>query len=222
MQDPDCARVHPFITSRAAGSMKDEEARRKALSWPGFEGRPAFHLRQVHGTEIVAVRSSVPPSPAPEADGWITNVPGVVLCVFVADCMPICMWEKSGKAIGIFHAGWRGLAKGMVSEAVKAFQTHYGIEAKDLDVRIGPHIGKCCYRVGPETAEQFRPQARIEREGGIYLDLVMEAAMALVESGVDSMSADGRCTSCENDKFFSFRREKTDSRMMAFITLDPK
>lgn len=216
--------VRRGYTERADGSMKDLAARQAALGSIELGERPAFYLRQVHGTLVVRVDVPVPPQPAPEADGWVTNVAGIVLCVFMADCVPLLIWEKSGRAAGIFHAGWRGLAKGMPRRAVESFQEDFGIAPKDLRAEIGPHIGACCYRVGPETAEQFRASSRIERAGGVYLNLKGEAKAQLAESGLEGMPVEtaAECTSCHNDRLFSFRREKSDGRMMAFITLDPK
>ncbi len=115
-------RVKGFVTCRALGSMKDEAPRRAAMETAKLDGRPVFCLRQVHGTGIVSVAGTVPPPAPPEADGWITDAAGPVLCVFVADCMPLFLWEKSGKAVGIFHVGWRGLAQGMPREAGEAFR----------------------------------------------------------------------------------------------------
>ncbi len=217
-------RVRRGYTERADGSMKEPAVRKAALARVELGERPAFYLRQVHGTRVVRVGEALPPEPAPEADGWVTNVTGLVLCVFMADCVPLFVWEKSGRAAGVFHAGWRGLAKGMPRRAVESFKEHYGIEPRDLRAQIGPHIGECCYRVGPETAEQFRPSSRTERNGAVYVDLKKEVMTQLAEAGLEEkpIATSAECTSCHNDKFFSFRREKSDGRMMAFITLDPK
>jgi len=216
------ARVKGFVTCRALGNMKDEAPRRAAFQSAKLVGCPEFYLRQVHGTGIVSVEGTVPPAAPPEADGWITAVPGPVLCVFVADCMPLFLWEKSGKAVGIFHVGWRGLAAGMPRKAVAAFGESYGVRPGDLTAYVGPHIGKCCYRVGPETAAQFRPESLIRRDDAVSLDLGKEAAHQLRESGLGQIVLAGDCTACETDRFFSYRREKAGGRMLAFITLDPE
>src|SRR5271154_423036 len=105
--------VRRGYTERADGSMKDPAARKAALASVELGDLPAFYLRQVHGTQVVRADQPFPPQPAPEADGWITSVSGIVLCIFMADCVPLYVWEKSGRAAGVFHAGWRGLAKGM-------------------------------------------------------------------------------------------------------------
>jgi polyphenol oxidase len=204
--------------------MKDPAARRAAYEAAGVGERPAFFLSQVHGTEIVAVAKPEPPDQAPKADGFLTALPGIILNVFVADCLPIFVWERTGKAVGVFHAGWRGVAKGMPREAVASFKRHFGIPASDLLVDVGPHIRECCFRVGPETAKEFPAESVLSKDGGLYVDLALETRRQLLEAGVASVKTRPvlrQCTSCESDRFFSFRRDKTDARMMAFISLDP-
>jgi len=214
------ARLRGGFTLRSAGSMKSPAVREAVLREAGLGGRPAFYLRQVHGDVIVPVRADSRPDALPEADGWVTDVPGPVLCVYMADCVPLLIWERTGKAVGAFHAGWRGLAKGMPTRAVEAFAKHYGIAAADLRAEIGPRVGACCYRVGPETAEQFRSEVRTERAGGVYLDLAKEAEIQLRQAGVGAVSKAGFCTSCHAESYFSFRRDKSDDRMMAFVSLE--
>lgn len=213
-------RVRGYVTCRALGSMKSARARREALDRAGFASSPVYCLKQLHGTVVHRVVSGTPPEPIPEGDGWVTDVAGPVLAVYVADCLPLFLWERSGKAAGVFHAGWRGLAQGMPRRAVEAFRTHFGIAPESLDWFIGPHIGPCCYHVGPETAERFPASSRIERDGKLFLDLAGDAVRQLREAGVTARGAGrGGCTSCEHEQFFSFRREKSDSRMLAFISL---
>lgn len=213
--------------------MKDAALRRSGLDACGLAGRPAFFLHQVHGSDIVPVRSAAPFDKSPDADGWITDVPGPVLCVFTADCVPLYVWDKEGTAVGAFHAGWRGLAKGMPRKAVAAFGEHYGIAPERLRAVLGPHIKSCCYRVSPETAKEFRASNVEEREGGLYLDLTAETVDQLKESGVhevDSLESGsllsplfekGSCTGCDIGEFFSYRREKSTGSLMSFITIDP-
>lgn len=210
------------VTTRACGNMKDPAARAAALERAGLAGLPAFYLRQVHGCDILRLSAgSSVADQAPDGDGWITDAPGLVLCVFVADCMPLFLWEASGRAAGVFHCGWRGACAGMPRRAVEAFKRHYGIEARDLRAFVGPSIGPCCYRVGPEMREKFHPDSFAQREGGLFLDLGAEARRQLLATGlpVGAVSTKAPCTCCSRDEFFSFRRDKQDSRMLAFISL---
>ncbi len=236
------------VTRRADGNMKHEEARTTALlavkvGGLDLAGKPVFFPSQKHGTVIVSIGAASDPSVHPEADGLITDTPGFILCVFAADCMPIFVWEKSGRAAGVFHAGWRGAAAGMPRQAAQAFQERYGIGAGDLKAEIGPHIHPCCFRVGPETAAKFPSSSVVRREDGLYVDLAREAGRQLLEAGMGEAAVfpklgrferDGRqytevagrvmgvrraCTCCQPEEFFSYRREKSDNRMMAFTVL---
>ena len=214
--------VKAFLTCRALGSMKDPAARRKALETVQLPGRAPLILKQVHGVEIATPTGAGagPSNSVPEADGWISAEKGVVLAVFVADCVPLFLWEKSGRAFGVFHAGWRGMAKGMPRRAVEAFRLRHAIEPGALQGAIGACIRECCFQVGPDTAEQFPSSSRIERDGKTFVDLARDASRQLQEAGVEDFLVTGGCTVCGAEKYFSFRREKSDNRMMAFITID--
>jgi len=208
------------VTTRALGDMKSAAARAAALDQAGLGGRSAFFLKQVHSTGIVPVGRDSRPEPVPEGDGLITDLSGPVLGVFVADCAPLFLWSAGGRAAGLFHVGWRG-SLGMPRQAVAALVRRYGLKPGELEASLGPHIGSCCYRVGPETATRFEPRSLARRGGELFLDLTAQVKAQLVEAGVreEAFEASPACTSCQGERFFSFRREKQDSRMMAFLAL---
>lgn len=202
------------VTLRRLGDMKDPGRRAAALSAAGLARRFPMELRQVHGTavwEAVAGRAE-----RPEGDGWVCADRSVAPCVYVADCLPLFLWDKSGSVVGVFHAGWRGLAAGMPRSAVRAFRRH-GVGPGRLAASVGPHIGPCCYAVGPEVARRFRAGAL---HGG-RLDLGEEARLQLTESGVapEDVAVSGACTACRGEELVSYRKEKLDFRMMAFVAL---
>ncbi|MBI3549484.1 MAG: polyphenol oxidase family protein [Elusimicrobia bacterium] len=205
------------VTTRGLGNMKDEARRRSALESLGLEARTLRVLKQVHGTQVHEASSG---EGALEGDGWICADRNFVAGVYAADCLPLFLWSSGLEAVGVFHAGWRGIAAGMPRAAVRAFR-RYGMTPEKLSASIGPHIGACCYPVGADVAEQFRAEARLKTETGTALDLGEEARLQLVESGISpalvSVSAD--CTSCLAGDLFSYRREKLDQRMLAFIAL---
>jgi len=200
------------VTTRIFGNMKRPEVRAAALAKAGLAGRRARTLKQLHGTVVLEARSD--DATIPEGDGWIVADPGSVACVYAADCLPIFLWEKHGSVVGAFHAGWRGLAAGMIDAAVKAFSRHR-VGPERLCAAVGPHIGACCYKVGTEVAGRFRKDIL----HGENLDLGEEARLQLGEAGVVPVAVSDACTSCRNEELFSFRREKMDQRMMAFIAL---
>src|SRR5205085_8630708 len=91
-------------------------------------------------------------------DGVVTNSPDLVLTVKVADCVPVLIVDRKRRAIGAFHAGWRGTAKRIVGKGIGLMRVEYESDPRDLYAAIGPCIGQCCYPVGPEVIEEFHSQ----------------------------------------------------------------
>ncbi|MFH2202338.1 MAG: polyphenol oxidase family protein [Elusimicrobiota bacterium] len=195
--------------------MKDPGRRREALAAAGL-GPEVFTLSQVHGTRI---HRPVEGLDGAEGDGWLSDEPGRCMGVFVADCLPLFMWSESGGSAGVFHAGWRGVADGIAGAAVRAF-ADLGCAGKTLAAAVGPHIGACCYEVGPELRERFSGES-FRDEAQTHLDLGREVAAQLVAAGLDPgrISVSGDCTACGVDKFFSYRRDGKMQRMLAWIAV---
>jgi polyphenol oxidase len=150
------------------------------LAWP----------RQVHGAAVVRANGR-----GAEADAIWTDEPGVGLVVVTADCLPIALLRTSAEPrVCLVHAGWRGLAGGVVEAAVAAL-------GGPVAAVVGPGIGACCYEVGREVAERFG-------ERGRTLDLRAIAERALRRTGVDAVEHVDLCTSCDEDRFFSHRRDR--------------
>jgi purine-nucleoside/S-methyl-5'-thioadenosine phosphorylase / adenosine deaminase len=166
-----------------------EENRARALALTGAE-RFAFG-RQVHGTTVVRDGAEVV-----EADGQVATRPGVATMALTADCMPIALAAPG--AVGMVHAGWRGLAGGIVEEGVRAAR---GVAA----AAIGPCARGCCYEVGDEVREALG----LEPAGGPALvDLPALAAERLRAAGVGQVHDCGLCTMCSDPSlFFSHRRD---------------
>jgi YfiH family protein len=211
--------------------MTDESRRGYAAATLGLRGG-VLTLKQVHGSRII-VQSEIMGQKAPleaeakwppEADGWIADVPGAAVGVYVADCVPFYLWSDDGKACGVFHAGWRGLEDGMIDKAVFATVLTRSVTADQLHGALGPHIGPCCYAVGPEFREKQLGVAVSERDGRLFLDMgafVRHAWAQLREHfGLQLKDANlttaAPCTSC-GPEFHSFRRDKQDARMLALL-----
>jgi YfiH family protein len=209
------------VTSAFHGSMKDAARREAALRRAGIDV-PCRLLQQVHGVSIHGLTDGgeVPPH-GTSGDGWILRAPGPLAAgVFVADCAPLFVWHPSGAAAGVFHAGWRGMSAGMARKAVEGFVA-LGFKASELAASIGPRIGPCCFKVGPEVAAQFRLGSVLVREGGSYVDLAAEARSQFIEAGLigEAICASPSCTCCQRELLFSYRRDKQDMRMMAFVMM---
>jgi YfiH family protein len=207
---------HGFTTKRL-GSMKSPENRKAAAVLLGLT--EPLTLKQVHGVAILDAKTE---NAGQEGDGWILSRPGVTVGIYVADCVPLYLWSHDGKAAGVFHAGWRGTAKKMAQAAVAAFKDRLGIPASKLFAATGPHIGPCCYKVGPEFEKDFPASSLIRRDGSLYLDLAAETRRQLTASGVsaDRIGAPAPCTASHPDDYFSFRRDKQDARLLAILSLD--
>jgi purine-nucleoside/S-methyl-5'-thioadenosine phosphorylase / adenosine deaminase len=150
-------------------------------------------------------------------DGLWSDEPGRAMLLLTADCMPIALVRSDGEvpAVGILHAGWRGLLAGIVGAGVRA------LGSRGLVAAIGPSIGPCCYEVGEEVARPYREAFGddVARDG--TLDLWTAAERALRAAGVHHIERSNICTSCHGERFFSHRRDagKTGRQgVIAYVT----
>lgn len=224
--------VRHGMTTRVLGDMKDPSRRDAAARRLGLT-QPPLVLKQVHGSRII-IQSEIMGHTAPleaerewppQADGWIADVPDKPVGVFVADCVPLFLWSRDGRAAGVFHAGWRGLEDDMAVKAVFSLMLARSVAAEDIFGALGPHLGACCYAVGPEFRGKSLGVAVSERDGRLYLDmgafvrhawrkrLQEDFGLALRE---ENLSTAAPCTSC-GPEFYSFRRDKQDARMLALL-----
>lgn len=210
--------AHGFTVKGADLAAAIAEAAGRAL--------PIHTARQVHGDGLIAIDGNAPhAAPAAEADALITADPGAALAVRVADCVPILVADPVAGVVAAVHAGWRGTVAGVLPKALAAFARR-GSRPADLRVVLGPHIGRCCFEVGPEVVEAFR--RALPGAGGIVLDTLpkphidLEAAnrRQAIAAGVpqESIGAVGLCTACRPDLLESYRRSGgSPGRMAGFI-----
>lgn len=173
-----------------------ENRRRLARALERDPAEIVFAL-QVHGTRLIDHRSgSQSRNELPEADGHLVDAPGLAPLVFVADCLPVALRGPGG--VAMVHAGWRGLAGGIVGDAAKAIGA--------TDAAIGPGIGPCCYEVGEEVLGAFSGLGEGVAAGRM-LDLPEAARRLLAAADVERVEAAGLCSSCEPELFYSHRRD---------------
>ncbi len=179
-------------------------------------------VKQVHGREVAVVdRPDLGWIDKP-ADGLITQIPGLVLGVRTADCIPIFFWDPNLCVIGIAHGGWRGVKEGIVGQMLGVFERKFKTRKKDLVVALGPSIQKCCYEVGKEFADYFPGFYREKDEQKGYLDLSGVVCDQLTKGGVleANIHRTDFCTVCRNDTFFSYRVERqTQERILSVISI---
>ena len=152
-------RIFGTLGSSGEGGADGEKNRArflKALAGSSVAKLQLATLRQVHSDIIHRVASV--PNERLTGDGMITDVAGIVLAVQTADCLPVLLADPKRKAVGAFHAGWRGTLARIVEKGVGAMRREFSSHPRDLLAAIGPGIHACCYRVGEEVREQFASQ----------------------------------------------------------------
>jgi len=178
-------------------------------------------LHQVHGCVVVDAACAAPGAPA---DGAYTSRTGVACCVLVADCLPVLLADGAGRGVAIAHAGWRGLAGGVIQNAVRALRQDMGDPGARVLAYLGPAIGPAHFVVGPEVLEAMlsslpRAADAFVLHGGARwrADLFALARMALAQVAVDAVYGGGQCTVSDPARFYSFRRDRTTGRQAALI-----
>jgi len=189
--------------------------------------RPAW-LRQVHGSEVLHV-DALPPAgePPPVADAAVTTVPGRVLAIQTADCLPVLFADRRRRIVGAAHAGWRGLATGVLEATIDAMRA-LGASAPDIVAWIGPGIGPRAFEVGEDVREAF--VARDEGAQACFVplavpgkwlaDLPALAQRRLAAAGLAEVVASGLCTFEDPERFYSYRRDGRCGRMVSLVWID--
>lgn len=171
----------------------------------GLDAERICNIRQVHGDRIL--RCENPERPLPEADGLVTDVPGLGLAVRTADCLPIFLYDPKTGAVGLLHAGWRGTAARIAALAVARLRREYGTDPAHLRVAFGPCIRLQNYEVGPEFREYF-PQEVMHIGGRDHFDLPLANLRQLRGAGVGRQNIFdcGICTFAD-PQYHSYRRD---------------
>jgi YfiH family protein len=233
---PAAARVHAVTTTRAGGvsvapyaSMNPamhvgdseaavEENRARLAAQLSLPVAPCW-LQQVHGTRVVDAATA---DALPEADGAWSERPDTVCAVLTADCLPLLLSDRKGRCVAAVHAGWRGLAAGVIERAVEALP----VAGDALLAWLGPAIGPRAYVVGDEVREAFLDKDTqaatafsAQPDGGWHADLYQLARQRLASCGVDAVYGGDHCTYQEAGRFFSFRRDGVTGRMATLIWL---
>lgn len=231
---PAPASVRACVTTRAGGVSQGEyaqlnlgdhvgdepaavaENRRRLSDFCG--ARPAW-LRQVHGLNVVEAN----PAEHPEADASWSATPGIACAVMTADCLPALFCDRAGRRVAAAHAGWRGLANGVL----EATAASLGVPAKDTLVWLGPAIGPTAFEVGQEVRDAFTAQHSVAasaflpgaRPGKWMADIYALARLRLAAIGIEAVYGGGFCT-VTDDRWFSYRRANPTGRFASLVWLE--
>jgi YfiH family protein len=219
---------HALNLGVAVGDEPEAVATNRARFAAALAARPVW-LRQVHGTRVLRLDAATPDHPAEPADAAWTTEPGIACTVQVADCLPVLLAARDGRAVAAAHAGWRGLAAGVLEATVEALRD--GAGAADLVAWLGPCIGPAAFEVGAEVLPAFGHEA-VARDQPAFrwaprpdgsprwrADLVALARERLTSAGVHAVAAHGGCTVADASGFFSFRRDGVTGRLAAAVWL---
>ena len=187
-------------------------------------------LNQVHGTQVVDADEFG--GGVPNADASVTTTPGQVLAIMTADCLPVLLASRDGKVVGAAHAGWRGLAAGVIEQTVdlmrakQSNQTHAEPQSEIL-AYLGPAIGPHAFEVGSEVRDIFMAQnsasaacfEQLQEKGKYLADIYGLACLRLNGLGIEHIQGGEECT-LQNPDYFSYRRDQQTGRMGSFIWID--
>lgn len=199
----------------------DAVRRNRARLQSVLPSEPAW-LTQVHGTRVVNASNA---GDVPEADASISTRPGVVCAIQTADCLPVLFCDVGGKVVGAAHAGWRGLAGGVLENTVARMRDE---GASEILAWLGPAIGPKSFEVGQDVHDAFTAKdpamssafrAIAGSPGKYFADIYMLARHTLEQIGVAQVSGGELCTVSEKNRFYSFRRDKLTGRMASLIWL---
>lgn len=214
--------VAPYDSLNLALHVGDDPAtvlQNRALLRTQLPAEPAW-LTQVHGNLVLDAATV---QNAPAADASYTNQPGVVCAIMTADCMPVLLRDRLGTVVGAAHAGWRGLAGGVLENTISAMRK---AGAEDLLAWLGPAIGPQQFEVGDDVRAAFAhlgSQAdaafvSVAGKPGKYLaNLPQLARLTLAADGVTQVSGGDDCTVSDPQRFYSFRRDQVTGRMASLI-----
>lgn len=196
-----------------------EENYRRFRSAVGAEHGKLVRTRQVHKDRVRVITGDEPElalfEPAPEADALVTDRPGVALIAYSADCIPVLLYDPVRRAAGVAHAGWRGTSLGIAARTAETMVHTYGCDTKDILAAIGPGIGPCCFETDGDVPDAMRtalgsaadPYMTKQENGKWHVDLKEINAHFLRSAGVQAhhIEIDPDCTSCNPDKYWSYR-----------------
>ncbi|MDR2192081.1 MAG: peptidoglycan editing factor PgeF [Endomicrobium sp.] len=201
-----------FTTTKSCGDMKDAPVRNAFLASLKINPVDLVLAKQIHSNTVKIVSKKDGGKFLDGCDGFITDEKNLALGIFTADCMPVMLCSKDGRVKAALHCGWKGLACAILEKAVGIFKTDFGADAKTLCAYIAPHIKECCYETGGEFEDIFNIKLKNSK-----LNMAEIACVKLNKMGVKNIAVSIDCTFCGGDKFFSYRKNKTDKRQLTVL-----
>ena len=221
--------AHPYGGFNLGEHVGDDIARvtRNRQTLVDTIGAAPVWMRQVHGTRVLELNDVS--SAISEADAAMTACPGIACAIMTADCLPVLVADRQARVVGAAHAGWRGLAEGVVEQLIDTMCRVPGVTPHDLSVWLGPAIGPTAFEVGQDVVDTFVRRDTADATAfrvhpsstGKYLaDMSALATRVLRARGVEDITPSGLCTYMLKDRFYSYRRDGVTGRMASLIWLE--
>jgi YfiH family protein len=180
----------------------------------GVQAGQVVTARQVHGAQVAVVDAADRGPVIAATDSLISRERGVALLLRFADCLPLMLYDPQHRAIGLVHVGWRGWLAGVVPNTLSAMRDSFGSRPQSIVAGLGPAIGPCCYKVGPDliagvtqACDSVEGLFHALPDGSVHFDLPAAVRKQLRQAGVHSIESSALCTCCHTDQFFSHRGE---------------
>ncbi len=214
----------PWASLNVSGSTGDSaeavtENNRRLLESLGLVRAQTVRAWLNHGDRVAVVGREHLGEAVPDTDALLSATPGLALWMCVADCVPVLFYDAARRVIAIAHAGWPGVAAGIVAKTLRGMRDSFGCQPREVWVGIGPAIRAECYPFGQDLAEHVAaacpPGAPVivsGPDGAVHLDLIMAVKSQLCAQGVANIEDSGICTACHTDEWFSHRAEKKTGR----------
>ncbi|RJR15547.1 peptidoglycan editing factor PgeF [Candidatus Microgenomates bacterium] len=203
------------ISKRSAGDLrardKTREALRPFLAKLKINSEQLVAMQQVHASKVAVVSNVQKNKTILDTDGMVTNEKNLFLAVNIADCVPLFLYDPISKVIGVAHSGWKGTKENIAKNLVRTMLKE-GAVLETIVAAIGPHIGACCYTILEERAALFNDwedNGLWHNDEAWHLDIGSIVKEQLINEGINFQHIDApiACTSCQNETYFSFRKE---------------
>ena len=228
--------IHGFSTRqfgdlRVKKSLEENDKLESFLKALGLERKNLIMMEQVHGGKVKIVKDKNKGEVIKAVDGLVTDQPGIILGVKVADCLPLLFFDTQKRVIGIAHAGWEGILEMIGQKVIKKMEA-LDIYPQDILIGVGPHISGCCYEVQKDLINKFvkkfgqLAEMIFEDHGKSFLNLSIPLKAQLIKVGIleKNIELPQVCTYCQNDEFFSYRKDsqETYGEILGVISLKNK
>jgi YfiH family protein len=220
-----------LLLGRKSDPRSSQQHRQLFLENLNIDSKELFFVKQAHGDRVFVLddpQKSADQVEREEADALITHLNEKPIAVLTADCVPVILYDPEKHVAGVIHAGRKGTQMRIVSKTISMLSISYGCRPQDVVMAMGPAIGGCCYEVEDPCIVPFRENypgwedfVTANSQHRFMLDLLKANEMDGVQAGIskENIHRSGECTSCNNDRWFSYRKEGTTGRTVSLAML---